>query len=64
MALFCHFVFGARLEALELVEGAVIGGHDNLLEEEGLEGADGLQFVLEGLAGFVEFVHILAVDAG
>jgi hypothetical protein len=126
--LFCQFVFGGGLEALELAEGAVEGaldagfvaaqegqgvgaadvalveigeagargqalvalgdifgvigpaeleeatfdeaeaaetpgGHDDLLDEEGLEGADGLELVLEGLAGFVEFVHFLAFDA-
>ena len=71
LALFGHFSLEGRLEMLELVEGAVEGaldagfvaaetpgGHDDSLDPESLDGADGFQFVLEGLAGFVEFVHV------
>jgi hypothetical protein len=44
--------------------GETPGGHDDLFDEEGLDGAGGLQFVLEGLAGGVELVLVLALDAG
>jgi hypothetical protein len=43
----------------EAEAGEAPGGHDDLVDEEGFDGADGLEVVEEGLKGLVEEVRVL-----
>jgi hypothetical protein len=44
--------------------GEAPGGHDDLLDQEVFDGADGLEVVQKGVKGLVEEFRVLAVENG
>ena len=44
--------------------GEAPGGHDDLLDQEVFDGADGLELVQEGLKGLIEEFGVLEVENG